>query len=386
MTYIEFFDTQAVENIGSCLISAPERVILIGYNKKVLQRHAQRYHDFFLKRGENIEFLFQSVNRNSLSDIVELLSDIVEEYEDCVFDLSGGEDLMLVAVGIVYHRYRDRGIQMHRLNLRSNMLYDCDCDGVVIPIKHLPVLSTEEIVSLWGGKVIYEDERAATTRCWDWGDEFQEDIRAMWRICRKNVRDWNAQMDTFAFTDTVSPTRIVDELLKGGLITAMEQSDTLKVCYKNEQIRKCLTKAGQVLELYITLLAMQAEDKNGDPVYNDVCTGVFIDWDGGEPDSEEVKTENEIDVIMMHGLIPVFVSCKNGNVDMDELYKLNTVAERFGGRYAKKVLIANALGADSLFTYHLRQRAKDMKITLIENIQYLSEKEIQAKIEKLWCI
>lgn len=47
MTYIEFFDINAVENICSCLVSAPERVILIGDNKKILQLHAQRYHSLF---------------------------------------------------------------------------------------------------------------------------------------------------------------------------------------------------------------------------------------------------------------------------------------------------------------------------------------------------
>lgn len=53
MTYIEFFDINAVENICSCLVSAPERVILIGDNKKILQLHAQRYHSLFQERNEH---------------------------------------------------------------------------------------------------------------------------------------------------------------------------------------------------------------------------------------------------------------------------------------------------------------------------------------------
>lgn len=386
MTYIEFFDINAVENICSCLVSTPDRVILIGDNKKILQLHAQRYHSIFQNRGVNIEFIPKTVNKNNLSSIVELLSEIVEKYDHCVFDLSGGEDLMLVAVGMICYRYRDMDIQLSRINLRTGVLYDCDEDGVFIPVEHYPTLTADENIRVFGGKIVYEDERGGATRRWDFSDEFIEDITSMWQICRKNVRDWNAQMDTFAVTDTVSPSRIVSELMKKGLITAREQENgCLKIDYKNEQIKYCLTKAGQALEMYITVKAMLLADEKGDPVYNDVCNGVFIDWDGVIHHKDgESDTENEIDVMMMHGMIPVFVSCKNGMVTTDELYKLNTVATRFGGKYAKKVLVANALG-DTVFATHFRQRAKDMRIKLIENVQNMQEDEIDKAIRLLWC-
>ena len=48
--------------------------------------------------------------------------------------------------------------------------------------------------------------------------------------------------------------------------------------------------------------------------------------------------------MLMRGVIPVFVSCKNGAVDSNELYKLNTVADRFGSIYAKKIIAATYLG------------------------------------------
>ena len=51
---------------------------------------------------------------------------------------------------------------------------------------------------------------------------------------------------------------------------------------------------------------------------------------------------------------------------------------------AKKVLVANALG-DTVFAAHFRQRAKDMRINLIENVQNMKEKEIDKAIGLLWC-
>lgn len=385
MTYIEFFDNHAVENICSCLVSAPDRVILIGDNKKRMQLHAQRYHSLFQKRGMDIEFICRVVNKNRLQEIVDLLAEIVEKYEDCVFDLSGGEDLMLVAVGIIYYRYRDMNIQLSRINLRTGVLFDCDEDGVFIPIEHDPMLTVDEYIRVFGGKVVYENEKGGTTRRWDWSEDFMDDIISMWRICRKNVRDWNAQMDTFAATDIVSPSKIVGELMQKRLITGVQQENgCYLITYKNEQIKACLTKAGLVLELYITMKALLACNGAGEPVYNDVCNGVFIDWDGvSHQEDGAYDTENEIDVVMMHRLIPVFVSCKNGYVGMEELYKLNTVAERFGGKYAKKVLVANALGGDTPSASYFRQRAKDMKIHLIENVQNMTEEEVEKEIESL---
>ena len=94
----------------------------------------------------------------------------------------------------------------------------------------------------------------------------------------------------------------------------------------------------------VFLAALEAQENDGTKTYNDVMNGVYIDWDGDiSTDQNGYDTENEIDVIMMHGMVPVFVSCKNGYVDKDELYKLNAVATRFGGKYAKKVLVATSL-------------------------------------------
>ena len=52
---------------------------------------------------------------------------------------------------------------------------------------------------------------------------------------------------------------------------------------------------------------------------------------------------NEVDVLVMRENVPVFMSCKSGKLKAQEslhaLYELETVTERFGGKYAKKVLV-----------------------------------------------
>ena len=143
----------------------------------------------------------------------------------------------------------------------------------------------------------------------------------------------------------------------------------------------------------VFLSALEAQENDGSKTYSDAMNGVYIDWDGEiSAQQDGYDTRNEIDVIMMHGMVPVFVSCKNGYIDKEELYKLNTVATRFGGKYAKKVLIATSLN-DSDSSNYFRQRAEDMGIRLVEgyshngtykNFTDMNDIEINRVIRSLW--
>lgn len=413
MTYIEFFDRMSVENICACLTNIPERVILLGDNIKTLNKFADIYKLLLQKRGHVVEFICKTVNRNNLFDVVEKLTKLVEQYDDCVFGLTGGEDISLVAAGIVFERFKHKNLQMHRFNIRSNKLYDCDQDGVTIE-SFTPALSVDENIQLYGGAVAYEGEKPQGTYIWDIDDEFYSEMNAIWDVCKNDVKAWNNQISVFAAAETVrdrefdvlttiapaaavkhavetgggkfvSDSDIVRGLFKAGLIRAYKfDGETYEIKYKNMQIKRCLTKAGLALEMKIFVTALTAKE-NGVSVYNDVMNGVCIDWDGKIQDqSMFADTANEIDVIMMKGMVPVFVSCKNGRVDMEELYKLSAVAEKFGGKYAKKVLFAEALDPNSTFTKHIRQRASDMGIRLVEGIRNMTPTELDKLIKNLW--
>ena len=140
-------------------------------------------------------------------------------------------------------------------------------------------------------------------------------------------------------------------------------------------------------EAFVYTTAKALLDKEGIPVYDDTLNGVVIDWDGefhDESVEDEYDTENEIDIMLMHDIVPVFISCKNGIVTADELYKLNTVAERFGGQYSKKVLVATSILDFGEQGMYLRQRAKDMNIKLIEGVQDIDDVEPEKKLINIW--
>ena len=423
MTYIEFFTRNEIENLCSSFLKAPERVILIGENQKAMERYAARYETFLASKGIGTQCIGDSVDKNRIQSVVDKLSELVTTYDDCVFDLTGGEDLYLVAAGIICERFKDRHIQMHRFNIRSGRIADVDQDGQTIWETEAPALSVEDNVRLYGGDVVYEEQRKNTTYRWDMNEEFRQDIHLMWEICRGNVRLWNAQIHVLGMADSmpgsgdglelsVSADRlqnkveknggqlpktatVLNRLLNAGLLTHYATGDNVfSVGFKNDQAKRCLTVAGQALEMKVYLAALEAKEKDGTPTYNDVMNGVYIDWDGDiHTGPDEFDTDTEIDVVMMHGMLPIFVSCKNGRVEMEELYKLNTVVERFGGTYAKKVLIATALDEED-YSQYFRQRAADMGINLIEGYERndgtfipftdMDDQEIVRTIRSLW--
>ncbi len=406
MTYIEFFDKTATENICACLTRLPERVVFVGRDKKQMERFAEICKAILSGRGQKTEFVIRAISRNNLDGIVELFSNIVNSYKDCVFDLTGGDELYLVGAGMTFERFPEKRIELVRFNINSKKVYDCDNNGRP-DFSPFPYLSIEENIAVYGGEIIWD--KGATYR-WDNNRELFEDIDKIWNICKRDVKRWNTLVTVFEAADKVTrdnsldsganihllttyteklitkqsfDAETMDMLLKEGLINSWEFNGTkFRLRYKNQNIKRCLTKAGQALEMKIYATALKAAEKDGTPVFNDVLTGVCIDWDGKKTG---VDTENEIDVMMMSGLIPVFVSCKNGYVEIDELYKLNTVAQRFGGKYAKKLLVASALDLDSGFGKILKARADDMGIGIIaDEITTISDVELDKRIKSFW--
>lgn len=416
MTLVEFFDDVPIDNMVSCLAIKPEKIIFVGENK-IMKKREPAYLRLMEKYSMQVVLEYKAINKNSIEQIVESLTEIVESEEECTFDLTGGADLVLVAMGIVYERYRQEGkIQMHRFNIRTGTIYDCDSDGI-LPLFDPLKLAVKDNIMLYGGDIVSFDGNKGTYD-WNFDGDFELDIRVMWDICKKNPGLWNAQIGTFSYISKFCSTDIfqlkmsasksyienimsinekkyvwISDLIMAfqryGLIqNVSDNGDFITFEFKNEQVKLCLTKEGTLLELMVLILAKSVKDRDGAPKYNDAVNGVYIDWDSNIHDvtDEEKNTENEIDIVLMKGLVPIFISCKNGYVDESELYKLNTVAEKFGGPYAQKVLVATYFGKKSTESHkYFVQRAKDMKIQLIENVHDMSDDEFAKSIKNILC-
>ncbi len=395
MTYIEFFDKNAAENLCAALAAPPERVILTGDKLSRLHQYAERYRTILRRRGHEVEFLCRAVNKNSLRGVVEAFEGFVERFGDCFFDLTGGDEIYLAAAGIMAERYRDGRVQLGRVNIATGRIMDCEEDGWPIAPSASVSLSVWENIYLYGGDIVYDTEAPTGTHRWEFTEDLVRDIRTMWQICRRDPRAWNTHVMSLAAANggslraylpkaKLSGKRGLSDYLKAleqeGLVTLGKRGENTAVTFKNGEIRRCLTTAGLVLELYVYTLAREAAEPDGTLVYHDVLGGVTVDWDG----ESDGGTENEVDLVMMHGMVPVFVSCKNGAVGMEELYKLNTVATRFGGKYAKRVLVATALGQNGVFDEQFRTRAADMRIRLVTDLARMDGEEALRAVSNFW--
>ena len=114
-----------------------------------------------------------------------------------------------------------------------------------------------------------------------------------------------------------------------------------------------LWDSGSILELHTFL----DESKTAD----DCKVGVHIDWDGEIHEFPGRDVVNEIDILVLKGNIPTFISCKNGKMESNQalhaLYELDMVATRFGGKYAKKKLVITKFMPEIY-----RTRAEEMSI------------------------
>ena len=152
-------------------------------------------------------------------------------------------------------------------------------------------------------------------------------------------------------------TGIIDSLAMAGLLLDVKHGDgSFQFRYKNELIKSCIWDSGSVLELHT--YKNLAED------FDDCMIGVHLDWDGVIHEGIGEDVCNEIDVLAIKNGIPTFISCKAGklnpNTTLHALYELQTVTERFGGKYAKKCLVTV-----SDIAPNYRERAEEMDIELI---------------------
>ena len=410
MTIVEFYDSDPIENAVSLLLEGAEKIIYIGYNSKQLKRVIEDYSEIASNKGILVEFDSKTANRNDLRSITTVLENVVEAEKGCVFDLSGGDDLYLVAAGIVYERNKDK-VQIHRFNVHNGKLSDCDADGNILKTS-FKELSLNEIIRCSGGRIIYDTEEPLTTHIWDFTPDFVSDVEVLWGLCTKNNRYWNMMISSIGqntvyknddllsieinynvLENSLNNKGVNDNYVKeffkklsgcGFIKDLVITEHTLSYKYKNNDIKECLSKAGLLLELFIMIKATALKNEDGSSYYTDALTGVMIDWNDEEIEDRR-PVRNEIDVLLVKGLVPVFVSCKNGEVEVDELYKLSTVANRFGGKCAKKVVVAPSIDEMGKKAEYIAERANEMGIKIIKDFDEFTDGKLNSVLKNLYC-
>lgn len=423
MTYIELFDDFAIKNICSSLAQMPDKVVFIGTDKKKMQKAVEVYKKIL---DDKVEYDFRTAPPHCLSAIVDAIESVIEEEDECVFDITGGGELYLVALGVLWDRYINRdddkkvNLQMHRFNILNGKYYDCDGDGATVfddtdeskghKFNNIhPYLTVLQNANIYGGTIKSIDTPIAM--------ETFSDTNKIWEMCKQDPRLWNASISfvskyaiktrtndenpfyfSFIYDDTELEKAqdahpILKYLYQVGILNQYEhdvEEKKIEIEFANQYVYDCFNLAGKVLETKIYYLATQVVKADG-YAFDDVQVGVELDWDGFVT-GENTDAINEVDLILMDGMVPIFISCKNGQVNSEELYKLNSVANKFGGSLACKILITNEIyGMDystgrvknsDTYKEAIRNRAAEMGIYIFENTNEASDEEIMKALAK----
>ena len=402
-TLVELVDGCQIENVVAGLKFKPEKIIYIGFKHTLTDENKSAIETLFRMKGIDISIEYEVVGRYNFNAITERLRTIIDNNEECVFDISGGKDIVLAAIGAVC---TERNTPMVHIDVESGKVINVNnFDASYTNEKS--VLTIAEAVALNGCSVIHNPPEDFN---WDMTDDFKNDIEVMWGICKKDCEKWNWQSavlknfekffhlsDSFSIDVDVEKLKsqhqqshidgkLLTKLISNGLILDYsKKGSVIHFRYKNKQVHECITKAGDILELYSYMLMKEIAVENSG-WYDDIDIGVYIDWDGIiNEDSSVIDVKNEIDIVAMRDLIPLFISCKNGEVPKEALYELQTVADKFGGRYAGKYMLATYISRNKLSKKYIIQRAQEMGIKLIYDLHLQNREEfkniLKAKVK-----
>ncbi len=384
-TVIEFIGEEPMENLITCLNFRMERAVLIGRSSVIdmLEDRTRR----ILKDYCGVESAdFHKVDEENLNDVKSIVRGIIEDEiasgNEIFFDMTGGEDVILTAFGMVADDY---DTPMHVFDVEGDNIVDLGGSGnrsILTDVEQRKIEITPDLmVEMHGGKINYSLHKQ--TKAID-DAEFAEDVEKLWSVEERFREEWNlmsiflrehmmpekslhASIETQKARSMLANmgralntmdefNTIIDALVDEGLIINLHRDDDYyNFTYKSQAVKECLRDGGSTLELY----TYEKERER-----SDYCmVGVHMDWDGVLHETSGIDVYNEVDVFSIKGNVPTFFSCKTGKMSpsntLHALYELNTVASRFGGKYARKVLVTSRQVADVY-----RTRASEMGIEI----------------------
>ncbi len=366
-TLFEFLSNEPLDNVITCMNYMLDRVVFFGY-QNLISAQKKSLDNFLRNKCQVISVDYCIVSPDDYSDILQKMDAAfkteIEAGNKIYFDITGGESLILVAFGNLSSRY---DASIHYYDVMENRIFELDngATGSIcrdVTARRLS-MTIADFVMLAGG-VINMDMHKPEKNYFSQQDF--EDVDAIWRIISNHKSKWSTlstfirgflqtenndnllvakkgvntrrSLENSNVADKVSYEEIVKlihELEQARLVSNVKINDSqFTYRYKNQIIKSCIEITGNALEMKTYQMLK--------PQVDDCMIGVHLDWDGCIHERPGEDVCNEIDVMGIKSNIPIFVSCKIGKQSpqkiLSALYELDTVADRFGRKYAKKQL------------------------------------------------
>lgn len=383
-TLIELYDERPIENVLAVDVFMPERVVYL-CPQEVAQSKAlqQEIKEYFKHRNNNVETVFLETSMNYTSKVMRQLKNIVESYPDCAIDITGGTDAALFAAGMLC---ADSDIPAFTYSRRKNRFYNINNAEFADNLHCDSIYTLDDFFKMAGGSAkkgrvedaalfeyeayiddffkLYLKYRKQWVRITNWFQRVSNSdkngnhslqIRANFSVKGEHGSNIPANED---FLRDVEKLGFINNLI-------ICRNEKVEFSFLDEQTRFWLRDTGSVLELYVWKCCRDTG------IFIDVRCSTIVDWLDSEKSD---KVSNEIDVIALNGLVPVFISCKTCDADTDALNELTILRDRFGGEGAKAVIVTAEKCRNIT-----RHRASALNISVID-LDDLKKNKIKEQI------
>ena len=382
-TLIELFDKRPIANVLGTEMFRPERTVFL-CDKEISENRAlqQKLKNYFKQRGLETQIQFRETATLNAASVKRALEAVMKQYPDCALDISGGSDAALFAGGLLC---AEQPLPVFTYSRKRNTFFDIQNAPFAHNVRCDVLLSAPDCFAAAGGSVRQGRVDNAVL------EQYAEKIDNFFSVFLKYRRQWQRIV---SYLQRVSPTPregtpslFVDTpwQVKGdrGMLTANEEAlrdlaelgflrelellpeERVRFSFADGQIRTWLRDVGSVLELYVWKACVRSGS------YQDVRVSVVVDWDG---QNSRDGVSNEIDVVAVRGIKPVFISCKTSEIHTEALNELAILRDRFGGEVARAIIVS----AERASTV-TRNRAAELDIDVID----LAELDPQQLIKRI---
>ena len=349
-TLIELYDERAIENVLAADMFRPQRIIYLCPAEVAQSREKKKQiEDFFRHRGWNPELIFMEASLYKVDRILRQLLSISEKYPDCAMDVTGGSDAELFAAGLFAAKANVRVFTYSRKKNRFYNISDAEfADNLPCDISY----SVKEFFLMAGGTLLPGRMDNEVLK------ENLNDIDPFFDCFLRHRREWS---NIITYIQRVSPSEYgqippmsiqgnyVVKGEQGGRISANEDAlrdfrrmgfirdltvvpgEKVSFRFRDVNTRTWLRDVGSVLELYVYKACLDAG------IFDDITCSAVVRWDEVLGHASVI---NEIDVMAAKGVVPLFISCKVGDVKTEALNELAILRDRFGGKGAKAAIVS----------------------------------------------
>ena len=367
-TLIELYDERPIENVLGTEMFHPEETILICPPEvdadSALKKSLENY---FRYRGCPVKLTFVPVSLLDAEKVGKRLRQVLDTHEDCAIDIAGGTEAALFAAGAV-----SGDLPVYTYSRRKNTFFEIRNAPFARDLPCTIRLDAKSCFLMAGGTLLP-------------GREDNEKLKGMlpqidrlFEIFTGYRHVWNRQISYIQKISSsesgvltadgnltekadhgsvTADTGLLSALEKAGLILDLTcSSDHVHFRFPDTMVRFWLRDIGSVLELQVYRACLEAG------CFDDVVLSAVVNWEGGSSQRDGVT--NEIDVMAVQGIQPVFISCKTSEIKTEALNELAILRDRFGGKGSRAIIATSSSGGSSRIP--MRRRAAELEIEVLE--------------------